>query len=67
MKLLNKLASWIRKNPPPCPKCEVEEHDWEGLSESDKEDLRYFQKLMYRGLKIKEEDCDDKEDSGLGN
>lgn len=28
---------------------------WDSLSESEKEDLRYFQKLVYRGLKTNED------------
>jgi hypothetical protein len=58
-------VSWVKRNPPPCPTCEKEEHDWDGLTEQEKDDLRYFQKLVFRGLKIKPEDCDDDEDCKL--
>jgi hypothetical protein len=69
MKFLAKVLSWIRKNPPPCPECEKEDHNWEDLTEEQKDDLRYFQKLVYRGLKVKPEDwkelCEDEEDCKL--
>ena len=67
MKFLAKLMGWVRRNPPPCPTCEKEEHDWAGLTEQEKDDLRYFQKLVYRGLKVKPDwtGCDDDEDCKL--
>jgi hypothetical protein len=35
---------------------------WDSLSESEKDDLRYFQKNLWKGLRIPEDKKDDKLD-----
>jgi len=47
------LKRWFKKNTPPTYPTASEM--WEGLSESEKDDLRYFQKNMYRGLGLNED------------